>query len=377
MMKYFLIFFYCCFFFPSAFAQICEGSFSESTHEVDEFLLRRADEKLQRDLKDIRESPQEPLLKAQGFRSSYYAGVDQAREFKRVQEYLEEIKAEEHTYIPYFADQVEKIISDFERGFREQYPVNDPFYSSFVRDRLRSLEVLKKSAREKIESQKVTYKWWVNFNLDLVLLSEDIFPTNPLQVSASNMKLKFKRVAAKFPKHIMFFTTNELGVMAFNRMGETSYLIGVSGKNQTVDGRFLPPSAFFAHDIGHIPFLDNGMYVPIYTPNFLRGKEGEIVNRLNNISNKSDREKAEFVLFMSWHEKNAFKVFSENDESQKKNKENLLDTIFFNDIMYEDILPENLLESVKMKDAVQAGQFVDSAMDVFTENFSDLFKSSL
>ena len=94
----------------------CQQSFSVIEAEelikpsvVGENLVRNAEIKLEQDLEKIKNSPEERLLETQGFKRSYYAGVDQAREFNRVGEHLREIKADpKHTHIPYFADQIEK-----------------------------------------------------------------------------------------------------------------------------------------------------------------------------------------------------------------------------------------------------------------------------
>ena len=109
-MKYFLIFIISVFYFPSAFARVCEESFSADGIDRRDF-LRRADEQLEKALQKIRKSPQEPVLKAQGFKPIYYRGVDQAREFNAVAKYLRDIQTDpEKTHISYFADQVEKTL---------------------------------------------------------------------------------------------------------------------------------------------------------------------------------------------------------------------------------------------------------------------------
>ena len=113
---------------------------------VGDDLLRRASRKLEQDLQAIRNSPQERLLREQGFKRSYYAGVDQTREFNAVAEHLRKIKADpKRTHIPYFADQVEKTIADFEQAFRKHNQDNP----EFLEERLKILEELKKEARKK------------------------------------------------------------------------------------------------------------------------------------------------------------------------------------------------------------------------------------
>ena len=414
---FYLLYFCFIFFTLNSFAQsLCEQGFSaiESGEFIEsiragESLVQNAEIKLEQDLKKIRNSPKELFLKAQGFKPSYYGGVDQAREFKRVQEYLEEIKADpEHTHIPYFADQVEKTISDFERGFREQHSADSieqeikriqkkidkktlflgiPLlrFSSVshvlmrcmrhfldVKEQLNLLEVLKESARKKIEDQQVTYNWWINFNLDIVLLAETLSAFKNT-FSADKQRGRFTEIAAGFPQYIMFFSTDELGVMAFNRMGEKAYLIGVSGRDQTADGMdFLNPSSFFGHDVLHIRLPKETIKI---FENLLISTDQEVVNRMNNISNKSDREKVELILFMSWHERRT-SLLIKNQLSQEK--EGLFDMFCRNlggcRFKYGDILPENVLESLKLQDTAPLQEFVEEAMDVFIEHFSDLLR---
>ena len=155
---------------------------------VGDDLLQRASFELEKALTEIRESSQETHLKEQGFTPEYYRGVDLAREFNEVAKYLKIIEADpQHTHIPYFADQIEKTISDFENSFR-QYHENKPLplrtldklQDSFRKNtpeifkvKLQLLEELKKEARKKVEDKNVTYNWWANLNLLLSTIAAE------------------------------------------------------------------------------------------------------------------------------------------------------------------------------------------------------------
>ena len=498
-MKYFLIFIVVCF-FPSAFARICEESFSADGSDF----LRKSDEELNQALKEIRENPQEPVLKAQGYKPTYYKGVDQAREFNEVAKYLRTIKADsEKTHISYFADQVEKTIADFEKGFRKHNQDN----LEFLKERLKLLEALKTEARKRVEDQNVTYDWWATFNLRLsiitsesdfirdmlymkyryrlgeddpvfrekagieitynkhlaqiieeamnsyphktirlfknwqkkfaqlnpeeVLFGEDytsrkleillfqvtdhpvdrvaevskivqeqgwynintlkthdemqelllsnIEPsglTSALDLTGEVLGMRaFIQTKENFPQEVMFFTTDELGVMAFNKLEDHSHFVGVSGVPVDVDGSKMKAFEFSSHDLVHI---DAG-----------KRSKGEVsqnvLERIDNISNKADREKAELALFMYRHE-NKSSVFSQElkdyytgartnlspsewqnliDNTKKATQEMMegedVPNRFLNSNDLQGILPE----SVSINDPEKVKKFLKESADVF------------
>ena len=445
-MKYFVIIFIVVFYFSSAFASVCEESFS--VDEIDRMdFLRRADEELKQALKEIRENPEEPVLKAQGYKPTYYRGLDQAREFNEVAKYLRKIKADsEKTHIPYFADQVEKIISDFEKGLRQ----HNKGKLKFLAEKLKLLEALKIEARKRVASQNVTYDWWATFNFWLSLIVEesdfirkilemrskkkliDNLDFNntavkekvdteiaynkqlvqkieekinrirktpeeglPIYVNISEVETKleelnpeeimsheevytsekleelystvsrfvlrflrsdirphnfddigyelgwynidnlktyeamqdllqniavrarrpvtpyseslwpdippweirsinsFIRTKENFPEEIMFFTTDELGIMPFNKLDNNSHFIGISGSPIKVHMDEMQGLKFSNHDVEHIGIAE--------------GVPQKILERVGNISSRHDREKAELALFLFRHENVGFR----------------------------------------------------------------------
>ena len=103
---------------------------------------------------------------------------------------------------------------------------------------------------------------------------------------------QFIRTKQQFPDEIMFFTTDELGIMAFNKLEDHSHFVGVSGSPIVADALERNSFDFFGHDLGH---ATQGKILRL--ENFKK-----ISERIDNISNKEDREKAELALFMYRHE---------------------------------------------------------------------------
>ena len=399
-MKYFLIFFVVIFFCSSAVAGACEASFSNGVIDRQVF-LRRASEKLERDLQAIKNSPKEPVLKSKGFKFVYYAGVDLARESNEVARYLRKIKADpKRTHIPYFAGQIGKTIAEFERGFRMHNRDNP----EFLQERLKILAALKAEARKRIEDQNVTYDWWATFNLRLVIIasepnvirsrSEEKSVYNNIDalktheemqkifsdIISSNEKLRdltstiirfFIRTIESFPQEIMFFTTDKLGIMAFNRLENNLYFVGVSGKSKTVDGLEMSVFEYFHHDLQHM-----GAAAEFHFPQ-------KILKRVNNISSISDREKAEVALFMYRHDFRDFdfiqqlkKYYTDVSLSPselrqltadiKKSGQRVmkdLENRFFDPANLQEVLPD----SVNVNNREQVERFLNESADVFSD----------
>ena len=326
-------------------------AFSYSSECMGEFKPKKNLIDIQVRLNAIRNSREEPRLKKEGFSPSYYASLDQAREFNEVQKYLQEINANsEHTHIPYFANQVEKTLANFEKGFMEQNKNNDRFPD--MKKRLQILKAFKEEAKKRVKNRRVTYDWWANFNFRLVILGTDknIIRNNLKTREYSEVEEKIERLRtrmeeagdfnedgfidklyaaqqkketdildflkthedmvkalssvledysiqvgeflstkAQFPKIVLFFSTDDFGIMAFNRMRHSSYFVGVSGKNMSADGSNLSPLDYFLHDINHAVGSNKEV-------------SEEVVEKLKSISKPVEREGAELALFMYEHE---------------------------------------------------------------------------
>lgn len=300
-----------------AFAGVCENSFLKLKTASQTKIEKDAQINFERDLQAIRTSKQEPLLAEQGFSPAFYRGVDQVREFNRVAQYLREIKAKPKlTHIPYFAEQAEKMLDTFTTAFKQQNKGN----LEFLENRLNMLKNFKKELQERVKNQAVTYDWWANFNTKLAMLADQSF--NFAYFSGTDKDIEMMMIVFSFlglenglvrgiqtfdeikkqifPKEIIFFTMDAHGVMAFNRLEGQSYLVGVTAKTWEADNLTMGPFRFFEHDLEHINF-----YKPInrdLSTKEIRLRDEKIKKRLNSISNKSDQEKAEFVLFIFKHE---------------------------------------------------------------------------
>ena len=361
--------------------------------------------RLEQDLQAIRNSSQEPFLKKQGFSPSYYSGVDKAREFKRVQQYLQEINADpKTTHVSYFANQAEQTIFEFEEGLKKQNQEN----TSFLEERLKILEEFKKEAQKRIKDQKVTYDWWANFNLRLVILAtpdayltqyfKHITPSfkthEDIEKHSNHPDLKiFQDIKEMFPETIMFFSTGDFGIMAFNRMGASFHFIGVSGSNKSADDQAMLPLRFFIHDVGH---ARESIYSAKRIDNLkITIEVKDIEKKLNNISNKSDRQKAEFAWFLFNHELGKTKYIhhlSSTNIFSKKKKQILHDSmrnylnlefsiinedngVLIRDL-FKDFVPDHLKRARKDKDEKSVKLFLDKTLDIFMKVFSDILISA-
>ena len=175
----------------------------------------------------------------------------------------------------------------------------------------------------------------------------------------------FNQTKGNFPEEIMFFTTDEPGIMAFNKLGDNSHFVGVSGESLQADSSTMDAFLFFEHDIGHI-----------YTA---RTYPQKVFERIDNISNKSDREKAELALFIFRHEdagdilfhiRKVLKLGTEENLSLSELKQLTADTRefllrgkFFEQSSLQGLLPE----SVNVNNREEIEKFLVEVADVFVE----------
>ena len=390
-----------------------------------------AEIKLEKDLEDVRKAGQEQELREQGFLPSYYAGLDQVQEFKKVQEYLEAVQADPYlTHVPYFSNQAEKTISQFEKSFREQMADRRPDIKvdhPFLKRRLKLLDDLRQELKLKTERQEVTYHWWAGFNVKLVLLSlaaekfallkfpkkerafaagvsnTENFPDflrtyDPLLNYQGSGQLHYLRKFKKqFPKKIIFFSAGSFGIMAFNRMTGRVHLAVISGQDRYADNIQYNPFGFFMHDLRHI---EASVHNTIYRRQ-IKGTDEEIIARLDDISDHSKREKAELALFLYFHEgghleyntilenisskslmgiASLWSVFMKSSLKGAQKGESVLKlsmTRFLQRDLdrggvgrYEDILPGRL----RYADKKRMKPFIEETAALFAEVFSDMFR---
>ena len=425
---------------PFSFAQnTCEQSFSQASGQELKKQVeaqgsvrggvavnRKAEIKLQQDLQIIRRSPQEPLLKKRGFTPEYYEGVDQVREFNRVREYLKEINADpKRTHISYFADQIKKTLADFSASFNKE---KNKHKKEFIKARLNLLKALKKEAYSRIENQEVTYDWWADFNFRLVFLitpmkviKKTIAKNSSITVEDFRTDKKFKDfimkylhkseelnvfqfIKSKFPKAVMFFSTDNFGIMAFNRTEGRSLIVNVSGENKSADSTVYHPFGLFLHDIRH-----NGVILPV-----TKETNRKLIKKLNSIANTSIQKKAELALFVFQHETGHIGYVIVADKNVFLNR-NLRDRIvilsaamihFFKslrakhgggrsiillsafikdhfrsrfllfpggDFRYEELLPNSLQGEKTREKKQKLKMFRNEVIDIFMQYFSEIF----
>ena len=339
---------------------------------------------LNRELEQTRKTQEEDELKARGFKSSYYSGVDQAREFSRVGEYIRNINADPYTtHIPYFAGQIDNLIRNFERDIRNGQKLDS------IIEKLRILEGFKKEAQKRIENKKVTYEWWVLFHLRLFILATNYHRFSIKHYSKEDLLIhirthegmkvivdigrEYGRVLTKlmnrFPKDIIFFSTKDiLGYMAFNRMGNGDHFIGISWKDEPkfADGGVYDPAGFLQHDINH-------MGVNFRNERLIK----QVEERINNISDFKKRKKAELAWFIFRHEsinqsvlipsvvgKKSFRLFE--NPIMRKFRRDMRDMLMNNKdrFMKDYDLKEALPDNVNPQKPKQVENFLKESADI-------------
>ena len=335
--------------------------------------LRTENKKLHRDLEKIKNIDEETQLKEQGFKSSYYVGVNQAREFVRVREYIRNINADPHkTHIPYFSNQVYDHIREVERGIKVQ--------TEDIAERLKILEDFKKEAQSRIDNQTVTYDWWVIFNIRLSALatlpsalrgvfegdskkthfsseeqqidfeSIDYLKTHEGMKTALEQRFEYansfvssnvgslKLMMNLFPEQILFFGVNDFGYMAFNRMGDKNHFIQLSGKTEVfADGKVENSFTYALHDAGHaernFPDDDNTII-------------DQMENKIQSISDVKKRGQAELAWFILRHEEGYYQFF-------------FTDSIEEHEIAQEDVVRRAYRNGARQMMKKKIGNFID------------------
>lgn len=114
---------------------------------------------------------EEVLLTERGYESSYIRGIDDVNEWAAVQRKLQELKANPYTtHITYFADQIQNHIVHVKKGI--EFLTGDVKRTALI-----ELEKLKTEARKAVNEERVTYKWWLEFNYQLsYAISEELLP---------------------------------------------------------------------------------------------------------------------------------------------------------------------------------------------------------
>ena len=359
--------------------------------------LRSENNQLMRALKRIRTDQETAQLKAQGFRSIYYAGVGQAREFVSVRQYIINIKAKPNTtHIPYFANQVSDHIREIERGIKSQ--------TEDIEKRLMILENFKREAQARIDNQEVTYDWWVIFNMRLSALAtppsvlrqmfKDVPERNGISLEKPRIDVEsidyletyegmktaiekrfeyarsdvrnyiqsFKSAMNRFPEDIMFFGINDFGYMAFNRMEDGAFFIALSGEKEIfADGMSFNPFTYALHDVSHADrsFGDNLMI-------------GQVEEKLRNMPDAKEREIAELAWYVLRHEDGHFDFFhadkggKNSRKSYQKGARRMMREIRER-LMDVNDLQNSLPVDVNHNDPQQVERFIMESADIISD----------
>ena len=272
------------------------------------------------DLKLPLPTNKEAELKAQGYGPAYRKGMDDVNEWVAVRRQLQELRANPYTtHIEYFADKIEAHISFASKGLG----------SSISKSQAQALAELQTSAERAIKEERVTYKWWLEFNdqLSFILSNRDYHSrlSHEGRLNFKEKEKKIEQMISFFPLWIMVPTLKgELGIITLNRsLNEGVFPIGLISKETKVHDMTLDSAFFLAHDIAHVEFslkLNTNQYSVGHR---LRHKKMlELMEALP--SNK--RKWAELVYFNAIHELFS-EYLTEDILLSNKPKEEIINTL--------------------------------------------------
>ena len=163
------------------------------------------------------------------------------------------------THLPFLAGLIDSH-SDFIRsGIRTQNSQN-------THQRLNIMSVLEREAHERRDTEQVTYRWWVLFNLRLAILAtfgNSLKPKYLQHLISTNKSLKGEEGLIYFPDHELFslfpemifapIINGRLGIFSINRTHTTRvYPLGLINKIDLENN----PYNFFRHDVFHAKEID-------------------------------------------------------------------------------------------------------------------------
>lgn len=259
-------------------------------------------------------------LRAKGFEEFYIAGMDEVSRLNTLSEALRQNKVNpDLTHIEDFASQVEEHISFFSEK---------PHLSgkSEFKNHKEMLKILSREARWRVKEGKVTYNWWMQWNLKML---DAVDTEHDLKNFKDTIILDMAKGAFKKglfqPSDVIFLPIiKELGIMAFNLVtSKKLVLLGLVNEVTEVDG-FLKfhPLKFFFHDISH------GLDEDARRINDSREYQNfhlQFVKKTKKLSKKKRRE-MEMLLFLITHEYpdyvNSVTDFSELSNTKYMGSEN-------------------------------------------------------
>ena len=266
----------------------------------------------------------EITLAEEGYKVSYIRGIDQVNEWVVVRKKLQELRANPRTtHIKYFVDQIPSHIAHIRQGLKNNYSPNIGFSGSKL-EQLKRLEVLEKEAEQAIIDERVTYEWWLEFNIKLARLMY-----GRMSISLDQGDRSLIATGLSFFPIMMIMPTIQIkkgpGIITFNRNGVTgTYPAGLISQNTAkADKRTFPAPDFFGHDVSHAQQEGNQLYLEYSVGHHLFHKR--LLTNIEGLS-PGKREEAEVVYFIMTHE-NRGKNISYSDWTLQQMRENIINEI--------------------------------------------------
>ncbi len=255
----------------------------------------------------------EQQLREKSFRDAYIAGWDEAHRLEAIADALRKNKVDPAvTHIEDFADQVEEHIAYFQRN--TDHEIEIPAFKKKVVDR-EAMEVLVREARGKVKEKKVTYNWWMQWNLKMLdtvsetrltgMVAEyrrelkSSLPAEENEIIVSFLKMVFGRFKGRpFDSDDLVYlpTIKKLDIMAFNQVSSNKLaLLALFDRPAPADGLIFDPIPFLLHDLQHSYSRD---LVDSFKYKVFHKLFKEKVKTLSTFQ----REKVELILYFHTHE---------------------------------------------------------------------------
>ena len=263
----------------------------------------------------------EIALAEEGYKASYIRGIDQVNEWAVVRKKLQELRANSRTtHIEYFVNQILVHIAHIRQGLKNNYSPNIGLSGSKL-EQLQRLEILEKEAEQAIIDERVTYEWWLEFNIKLARLMY-----GRVSISLNEGDRSLITTGLSFFPIMMIIPTIQIkngpGIIAFNRnSGMGTYPAGLIDQNTAkADKRTFPAPDFFGHDVSHAQEKGNQLYLEYSAGHHLFHKR-LLINMENFPPDR--RKKAETVYFLMTHE-NRGKNISYSDRTPQQMREEVV-----------------------------------------------------
>ena len=294
---------------------------------------------------------EEAELEKQEYISADIKGFDDSNEWAFVRRRLQELKTNPYiTHVKYFADYIEDHFKHMKKGIG--FPISIKQWKQ-----LKKLKELKKEAKRAIANEKVTYKWWIEFNEKLAGI---------LSNTEKTVSNKFQKglIISLFPLKMAIPTKKDsLGIMTFNRAGtEEVYPLGL------INNRFREedPYWFIDHDEFHTFAQLRKDLSPCAGCILFRKKILEVIRSMP----LEKRKKAEWAYFYMDHEEQYYKLFPDVQQKDsrfgKKNFRQKIEGVVSNGIVGN---PKGFLSVFKGMESADVNRDIYAFTDLFIEAY--------